>query len=242
LQWDIRRRVDGSDRPFESRRWLIASRDSAPSPSQSNGDIRVPLDWLGPQMLQYREERPGLIAVALYTAAESAAIVRDLKSLPGWMPALVREAQDAVNYEIFARPEVRSASTMVSSGSQKIYQEFDARMNATLKPLINAHWQVDLPRHSATHILRYGPGDHYVPHLDTGPGFEDRYLSIVCYLNDDFAGGHTSFPGLNHSVVPESGKAIVFPSHYLHGSEPVTQGEKFVVVSWVNGPAPVKWI
>lgn len=193
-------------------------------------------------MLPYREETPGLISVALYTAAECAAIIAQLKSLTDWMPALIRDARDADNYEILTRPEVRSARTMVAAGSQDIYREFDVRMNATLKPLIKEHWQIDLAQHSATHILRYEPGDHYVPHHDTGPGFEHRYLSIVCYLNDDFIGGQTVFPGLSYSVVPEAGKAIVFPSTYLHGSQPVTHGEKFVVVSWVNGPTPVNWI
>jgi predicted 2-oxoglutarate/Fe(II)-dependent dioxygenase YbiX len=193
-------------------------------------------------MPEYSEERPSLISVALYTAAESAAMVRELKRLQGWKPALVRHTQDAGNYEILTRPEVRSASTMVAPESAKFYREFDSRMNATLKPLIKHHWQLNLPKHSGTHILRYGPGDHYVPHHDTGPGLNDRYFSIVCYLNNDFTGGQTSFPGLNYSVAPESGKAIVFPSTYLHGSEPVTSGEKFVVVSWVKGPTPINWI
>ncbi|MDX6614682.1 MAG: PKHD-type hydroxylase [Blastocatellia bacterium] len=193
-------------------------------------------------MLQYKEESPGLISTALYTAAQCAAIVGELRSLPNWVPALVREAQDADNYEIFRRSEVRSASTIVGPGSERIYQDFDARMNATLKPLIKHHWQIHLTKHSGTHILRYGPGDHYVSHLDTGPGFEDRYLSIVCYLNDDYVGGRTSFPGLDYAVLPQAGKAIVFPSNFLHGSEPLIEGEKFVVVSWVNGPTPVKWI
>jgi 2-oxoglutarate-Fe(II)-dependent oxygenase superfamily protein len=193
-------------------------------------------------MLPYREESPGIVSVALYTAAESASIVKELRHLQGWQPALVRHARDAVNYEILTRPEMRSASTIVSAGSAKFHREFDARMNATLKPLIKQHWQIDLTKHSGTQILRYGPGDHYVPHHDTGPGLHHRYLSVVCYLNDDFTGGQTSFPGLDYAVAPESGKAIVFPSNYLHGSEPVTAGEKFVIVSWVNGPTPVNWI
>ena len=109
-------------------------------------------------------------------------------------------------------------------------------------PLVNQHWQVNLANHSGTHILKYGPADHYVPHLDTGPGFEDRYFSVVCYLNDDFSGGLTSFPGLDYAATPETGKAIVFPSNYLHCSEPVISGEKIVMVSWINGPTPVKWI
>ena len=193
-------------------------------------------------MLPYREETPGVISVALYTAAECAAMVEELRRLQGWTSALVRNAQDAVNYEILKRPEMRSASTISSAESAKFYREFDARMNATLKPLIKQYWQIDLQQHSGTQILRYGPGDHYVPHRDIGPGLHHRYLSIVCYLNAGFTGGQTWFPGLDYSVAPESGRAIVFPSAYLHGSQPVTSGEKFVVVSWANGPTPVNWI
>jgi hypothetical protein len=192
-------------------------------------------------MPAYTEEAPGVISVALYTAAECKAIVQELRHLEGWMPAMVRRAETATNYEILTRPEVRSASTITSAGSAKFYREFDVRMNATVKPLIKRHWQIDLADHSGTHILKYGSGDHYIPHHDTGPGLDHRYLSIVCYLNDDFAGGQTSFPGLSYFVTPEAGKAIVFPSNYLHGSEPVTSGEKFVMVSWVIGPTAIKW-
>jgi prolyl 4-hydroxylase len=103
-------------------------------------------------------------------------------------------------------------------------------------------WQIDLADHFGTQILRYGPDDHYVPHQDGGIGFESRYFSVVCYLNDDFLGGETSFPGLGHMTKPVTGKAIVFPSHYLHGSVPVIRGEKFVIVSWLRGPVPIKWI
>ena len=193
-------------------------------------------------MIRYQEESPGVISVQLYDAAECSAIVGEIRNLPDWTAALVRDAQDAVNYEVLTRPDVRSARTLVSAEAVYVYRQFDARVDATLKPLVKQHWQLELPSHSGTHLLRYGPADHYVPHQDTGPGFEDRYFSIVCYLNDDFAGGHTSFPGLEFSATPEAGKAIVFPSNYLHCSEVVTRGEKFVLVSWINGPAPVNWI
>jgi len=193
-------------------------------------------------MRAYQEECAGVISVALYDVAESKAIVEELRCLEGWAPALVRRAQDAANYEILSRPEVRSASTITSPGSARIYYEFEARVHATVKPLIKQYWQLDLKDHAGTHILRYGPGDHYVPHYDTGLGFNHRYLSIVCYLNDDFEGGRTTFPGLDYQVTPEPGKAIIFPSNYLHGSEAVHSGEKFVMVSWVTGPAPVTWV
>jgi hypothetical protein len=200
------------------------------------------LQWLASKMPAYREESNGVISVALYTAAECKTIVGELRRLEGWKAALVRHAESEFNYQVLARPEVRSARTLNSPPTAKFHREFDARMNSVVKPLIQSHWRIDLADHSGTHLLRYGPGDHYVPHHDTGPGLDHRYLSIVCYLNDDFAGGQTSFPGLDYSVTPEAGKAIVFPSNYLHGSEPITSGEKFVIVSWVIGPNPVKWI
>ena len=183
-----------------------------------------------------------MISSQLYDLAECRAIVEAIKDLPQWTAALVRDARDAVNYEVLKRPDVRSARTLVSPEASDVYREFEARMDSILRPLIKEHWKIHLAGHSGTHLLRYGPADHYVPHQDTGPSFEHRYFSVVCYLNDDFAGGHTSFPGLDFVATPETGKAIVFPSNYLHCSEPIVSGEKFVLVSWINGPTPIKWI
>ncbi|MEO8436085.1 MAG: 2OG-Fe(II) oxygenase [Pyrinomonadaceae bacterium] len=193
-------------------------------------------------MTEYKEESPGVISIQIYQPSECKVIVEELKNLTGWTPATVRDAKDADNYEVLTRRDIRSSRTLVSRDTQKFYQEFDRRMNAALKPLVKQRWEVDLANHSGTHLLRYGPADYYVPHRDTGPGFEDRYFSVVCYLNDDFTGGQTAFPELSYSVTPESGKAIVFPSNHLHCSEPVKTGEKFVVVSWINGPKPVEWL
>ena len=191
-------------------------------------------------MIHYREESQGVLSIRLYELAECRAIVEQTKDLTSWKAALVRDARDATNYEVLHRTDVRSARMLADA--EGIYREFGARLDAILKPLIKEHWKIELSGHSGTHLLRYGPADHYVPHQDTGPGLEDRYFSVVCYLNDDFAGGQTSFPGLNFVATPEPGKAIVFPSNYLHCSEPVISGEKFVLVSWINGPAPIKCI
>ena len=194
------------------------------------------------QQIRYREESPGVISMQLYEAAECEQIVAELKTLEGWAAAQVRDAKDAEDYEVLTRRDVRSSSMLLTAEAEKFYRQFDARMDAKLKPLVKQHWRIDLTHHSGTHLVRYGAADHYVPHQDTGPGFEYRYLSVVCYLNDDFTGGQTSFPGFDYAAKPETGKAIIFPSDYLHCSEPVISGEKFVFVSWVKGPDPIKWI
>ena len=169
-------------------------------------------------------------------------IVERVKKLDGWDAALIREAQEGGSYDVVVRPDVRSASTLFYPAVEKLREEFELRIDSLVKPLIRKLWKLDLTTHSGTHLLKYEPTDHYSPHHDTGLGFDHRYFSVVCYLNDDFTGGRTLFPNLGHAVIPKAGRAIIFPSKYLHGSEPVISGQKFVLVSWIDGPVPIKWI
>lgn len=193
-------------------------------------------------MSSHKEETHGVVSLWLYEPAECKLIIEGLQRLDSWNAALIREAEEGGNYNIVTRSDVRSASTLNSPAAERLYGEFEMKLDLLVKPLIQQLWKLDLRTHSGTHLLKYEAADHYQSHRDTGLGFDARYFSVVCYLNDDFTGGRTLFPTLNHAVTPEAGKAILFPSNYLHGSEPVIKGRKFVLVSWIEGPAPVKWI
>jgi Rps23 Pro-64 3,4-dihydroxylase Tpa1-like proline 4-hydroxylase len=193
-------------------------------------------------MIEYRDESDGVISVSLFDVAQCRKIVDRVSKLEDWEPAQVRETDAAGHSESLLHPEVRSTSIFVSAQAEDVYRSFDFAMDEILKPLVKQVWKIDLTEHSGTQILKYGPADHYVPHQDSGPGLESRYLSVVCYLNDNFLGGETSFPGCDYTAKPQTGRAIIFPSHYLHGSVPVKSGEKFVIVSWLRGPVAIKWI
>ena len=193
-------------------------------------------------MTEYRRESQGLISICLHEPAECQRMVERLRRLDGWTPAEVRDVAADGRSKSLTEPEVRSTQILLPEQAADIYQPFEVALDTKVKPLVKEVWQIDLADHFGTQILRYGPADHYVPHQDTGRSFESRYFSVVCYLNDDFLGGETSFPGLGYTAKPVTGKAIVFPSHYLHGSVPVIRGEKFVIVSWLCGPVPIKWI
>jgi hypothetical protein len=190
-------------------------------------------------MIPYKERCQGVVSVRFYEPDECKKIVDGIKELDGWNAALIREAQEGGDYNIVARSDVRSASTLNSPDVQSLYDEFEQKLDSLVKPLIRQLWKLDLTNHSGTHLLKYETADHYIPHLDTGLGFEGRYFSVVCYLNDDFEGGRTLFPTLDCAVMPQAGQAILFPSNYLHGSEPIISGRKFVFVSWVDGPVTV---
>ncbi len=93
-------------------------------------------------------------------------------------------------------------------------------------------------------VLAYPPGGEYRPHLDTVPGLANqRAVTVLVYLNDDFAGGATDFPDADLSVVPRTGDAIVFRvadaegrplAGSRHAGAPVTRGVKYLASRWIR--------
>lgn len=64
----------------------------------------------------------------------------------------------------------------------------------------------------------------------------NRKLSCVMLLNDDFEGGAFEFFNLGSLPAMSVGTLVVFPSFKVHRVTPVTQGERWSLVSWINGP------
>ena len=70
----------------------------------------------------------------------------------------------------------------------------------------------------------------------------DRKLSVVIQLTDpdEYEGGDFKFE--SHLEAPDpvelrkKGTVLVFPSYTQHMVEPVTQGERRSIVSWIEGP------
>ena len=169
-------------------------------------------------------------------------MLRDLRTHDCWEQATVRVSVGNGGYDSLQQPEIRSASILYPGYCDAVMQSFADKMKTTIQPLIKDFWSVDLREYDGTQLVRYTPGGGYETHQDAGADFEDRYFTVICYLNDNFSGGQTQFPYLAHAAVPETGKAIVFPSKYFHRAEPVSDGEKYVLVTWVLGPVPIKWI
>jgi predicted 2-oxoglutarate/Fe(II)-dependent dioxygenase YbiX len=192
-------------------------------------------------MIEYTEEIRGILAVELYQPDACRSIIERAKAFDGWTEAKVSEhIEDAFNPA--TRPEARRASVLAPPRESELRREFDLKMESIVKPLVKEVWGVDLKQHGETHFVRYCPGNYYTPHSDTGLHRSDRYFTVICYLNDDFEGGQTSFSQLGYWVAPRRGKAVVFPATYLHCAEPVISGEKYILVSWLMGHPPTRWI
>ena len=192
-------------------------------------------------MIEYKEEIAGILALQLFEVHTCRLILEQAKEVRSWTDAKV-SAQVEGRFDPATKPERRRASVLAPASESEIRRDFDGKMESIVKPLVEKLWGVPIQQHSETHFVRYSPGHYYTPHTDTGIHRTDRYFTVIAYLNDDFEGGKTSFPTLNYAVSPQGGKAVIFPSTYLHCAEPVISGEKYVLVSWLTGPPPVRWI
>jgi predicted 2-oxoglutarate/Fe(II)-dependent dioxygenase YbiX len=188
----------------------------------------------------YTWETQGIFATQLYAPRSCAAMVARAKKAQEWCDAEIVIDEHGASQ---ANPASRWARILRGPLAASMEREFEERIRRLVKPLIQNIWGANLSECRGTQLIRYRKGGHYVPHSDVGSGeLANRYFTVLCYLNENFEGGKTRFPSLRHAATPSAGKAIVFPSSYLHCAEPVMQGGKFILLTWVCGPVPVRWI
>lgn len=93
-------------------------------------------------------------------------------------------------------------------------------------------------------LLRYRGGQEYRPHMDALPGEPNqRILTMLVYLSDDYEGGETHFPRTGLSYRGQTGDALLFRNvtadgrpdpMALHAGLPVTRGAKLIATRWMR--------
>jgi hypothetical protein len=193
---------------------------------------------LGQRLIRFTKETDGIVSLSLFQPRACRKMIESVREHEGWTSAKVSRRGADGEMRSVVDPQHRMASVLFSQHLSTVRAKFDLKMNDILKPLVEHLWGHRLSEHQGTQLVRYSSGGHYIPHSDVGRQTRNRYYTVLCYLNDDFEGGNTLFPTLNRSVKPRCGKAVLFRSAYLHGGEPVTSGQKYVLVSWITGPIP----
>jgi len=192
-----------------------------------------------------KQEAPGIFTTELYQPSQCVSIIRQVSKARAWHDA--RVSLELGDSDGMVLPSARSALILDADEGRELFYEFEQKVRATIAPLIHQLWDVELRACDGTQLIRYKSGGMYTPHKDSSEepdelAFASRYFTVLCYLNSDFDGGRTHFPGLDYTATPEPGKALVFPSQYVHSAVPVSGGEKFVLLTWLVGPVPVRWI
>jgi prolyl 4-hydroxylase len=106
----------------------------------------------------------------------------------------------------------------------------------------------DVRQAETLQVLRYGTGQQYRPHLDAIPSLANqRKLTFLVYLNDDYAGGETVFPELDIEVSGRLGMGLLFANalpdgrpdpRTRHAGAPVTSGTKLIASRWIRARPP----
>jgi len=102
----------------------------------------------------------------------------------------------------------------------------------------NKVWNYHVLRLEKIQMSKYIDGGHYDWHMDSKEPVnnEQRKLSIVLLLNDNFEGGMLEIESNpNENVLKSQGDIVVFPSFLKHKVHPVTNGTRYTAVSWAYG-------
>ena len=93
-------------------------------------------------------------------------------------------------------------------------------------------------------VLRYASGQEYRPHFDAIEGEPNqRVLTFLVYLNDDFEGGETEFLATGLKIKGAKGDGLLFRNADAFGAPdpasrhaglPVVTGEKYLASRWIR--------
>jgi prolyl 4-hydroxylase len=231
---------------WEAAHRLLAGEALPPSCADP---ISAPIElekWLKPPQSTTISESPRIVAVVDMADAH----------LCEWVIARARgkltpaATSDRASGEQYILSSVRTNSACDFRGA-----EADLVL-ATLRARIAALTGTRIEGFESVHVLRYAVGEEFRPHLDatldsSAPDYAVRYaagqqraLTFLLALNDDFDGGETEFPVIGLRWKPRRGRALFFwnvdsggavDRRTLHAGRPVTRGEKWTLSQWISG-------
>lgn len=145
-----------------------------------------------------------------------------------------------------------------NSGFEFLLADMDLVIEA-IRLRIGAATHLPLPLFEPVQVLHYAPGEEFRPHHDFFdpelPGHADqirkhgqRIGTFLIYLNDDYAGGETTFPRAQIAYRGKAGDALFVANvdrsgqpdrSTLHSGTPPTSGEKWILSQWIREKAPL---
>lgn len=199
----------------------------AMSLSEDGGPMELPA-------ADHLSQRPGVRCFrGLLSAAECDFLVSE--AAPWLAPAVVIDPQTGRQM----RNPVRTSDSM-SIG----YVDENPAINA-LNRRIAAATGTGLAQGEPLQVLRYRPGQEYKPHFDALPpgSGNQRVLTAIAYLSDDYEGGETLFVTGGLRFRGAKGDLLVFDNALpdgrpdpdsQHAGLPVTSGTKLIATRWIR--------
>lgn len=153
-----------------------------------------------------------------------------------WSDALVgdqmkiKDYRDCVDFKV--RRNALRPGEAKSDAIAAIHDQITEKLNECLKHYVGVFQMNPLTYMEAINFVKYGPGQHFQVHPDSGPTYSCN-VSTVMYLNSDYEGGELWFPHFEYTYQPQYGDIVLFPSSFLysHAALPVKSGIKYSAVT-----------
>lgn len=152
-----------------------------------------------------------------------------------WSPAMVGDQVIMKDYRDCFDFKMRQSEMPISDAGYEelsvIYSEIMLGVRECMKHY-SSLYNLNLEYEEATNIVKYGVGQHFSVHPDSGFSYSCA-VSSIGYIADGYEGGEYFMPYQQLKFFPEKGDIIMHPSDfiYAHSSMPVTSGIKYSVVT-----------
>lgn len=161
--------------------------------------------------------------------------VINLKNKINPLPALVGGETDQDSF----KKDIRDAQIYaipLDDSTEPLYRKI-----MLISQVVNKDYRFDIDGiPHPLQLIHYKDGGHYSWHCDNNfMKFNRRKISVVVTLSDPstFEGGDLilNTDGRKFTMDKEQGMVVTFPSFILHKVTPVTKGERWSLVSWIEG-------
>lgn len=190
---------------------------------------------------RFREVAHGVFAATLFSPGTCRSLVSSVRQAAHWETAGVAVLKQG-KFENAIRRKDRHANVMLLEEAPAADGVLRKTLAGAVRQSAEALYACAFTGINHLQLIQYGRGGKFKLHTDSGPGTEDRMVTVLCYLNDGFSGGSTVFPYVNFCYRPRAGDVVLFPSEWPHAAEPVRSGEKYVCVGFYVGKSPVNWM
>jgi len=159
------------------------------------------------------------------SAAECAQIIEHIEALGPTVAPITTSR----GFEM--RPDVRNNTRVIFDDAglaRTLYERVAAHLPQTLCAL------TPVGANERFRCYRYENEQRFAPHYDGAFARDERersLLTFMVYLNEGFGGGATTFHDFDVSVVPKTGRALLFQHFLLHEGCSVTSGVKYALRS-----------
>ena len=121
------------------------------------------------------------------------------------------------------------------SAENKLYWYLFNAINDASRHYASVH-AIEIGKLAPLSISKYKPGASMGKHTDSNGSEGPQTISVVCYLNDNYEGGHIRFADQDIMIKAEAGSIVIFPSKppFFHESMPVISGFKYISPGFWN--------